>query len=334
MNEKDRLLAALHAAISEEYDLGLIRPLRYLETTHQRRHKKIVVETEKGVFLAKTYTDDLVTVDSLYFQHNLSEYLLSNGLPVARIQRTRNQHSFIKLAGLAVELQQFLQGHQMPVTPKTLHISGMCLGKFHQVCQGRPAPPRDARKWRFSEVPREIFQNFYQRALQERNDRFMQENCDKIVSFLGEATQELAENKRNTFESGIIHGDWHGGNLLFTGEEIQGIIDLEYTGDGCYLEDLSYGISNLGIRTSTKEEILEFRCDTILNAYEQFRTLSWGENVALYYAAGIKHITTVAFQQPSPEGKIAGYTPAQWLEILVEQTRWLAEQARRSRWGS
>lgn len=333
MKAQDELLTALHEAISREYDLGTIKALRYLETTHQRRHKKIVVETEKGVFLGKTYTNDVVTVDSLYFQHNLSEHLLNNGLPVARIQRTRTQHSFITLGQLAVELQQFLQGRQMPVTPKTLHTSGGCLGKFHEVCKGLPAPPRDARKWRFSDVPREIFQNFYQRALQERNDEFMRTYCDQIVAFLGEATVELAEEKRNTFEGGIIHGDWHGGNLLFVEEEIQGIIDLEYAGDGCYLEDLSYGISNLSIRTSVSDEILEYRCERLLNAYEQFRTLSWGERVALYYAAGIKHITTVAYQRPSAEGKIAGYTPAEWLAILAQQTRWLAEQARRSRWG-
>lgn len=334
MDQRDDLLTLLGTEIPSAYPLGAMRPLRYLENTHQRRHKKIVVESEKGKYLAKTYTNDAVTLDSLYFQHNLSNFLYSHDLPVAQILRTHAGKSFIARDNWAVELQAFLSGGPMPLTMHTLKVAGSCLGKFHSVCRGLPSPPRDARKWRFSEVPRAIFQDFYQRVLQERNDARMHGFCDTIVAFLGEATEELAQEKRDTFETGIIHGDWHGGNLLFVNEEIQGIIDLEYAGDGCYLEDLSYGLSNLCLRASVDAQKLENRTDIYLAAYEQHRSLSWGERVALFYAAGIKHITTVAFQHPTADGKVAGATPAQWLATLAEQTKWLARQAHNARWGN
>ncbi|HOJ67420.1 MAG TPA: hypothetical protein PLH06_01345, partial [Candidatus Hydrogenedentes bacterium] len=60
---------------------------------------------------------------------------------------------------------------------------------------------------------------------------------------------------------------------------------------------------------------------------------SYAERVALYYAVGIKHITTVSYQTPQQGGRVAGYTPAQWMAILDIQTRWLAEQSSKARWG-
>lgn len=319
--------------IREHYDLGEMKTPYQLPNTHQRRHRKMVVESEAGKFLAKTYKDDPVTIDALYFQHNLAAHLRNNQLPVAQIQKTRNGRTFVTLEGWTLELQQFIEGASMRVTEKTLRVSGSALGRYHQVCQGLPAPPRDARKWRFSEVPREIFQSFFQLAVQEKDNTQVRHHCDNIAKFLQQAAMVLDIDKRYAFETGIIHGDWHGGNLLFEGEELRGIIDMEFAGDGCYLEDIAYAVSNLCIRTSTTPEKLGYRTELMLGAYEQHRTLSYAERVALYYAVGVKHVTTVSYQAPQQGGKVAGYTPTQWMRILDLQTQWLAAESHKSRWG-
>lgn len=319
--------------IREHYDLGNVQTPSQLETTHQRRHRKMVVESDAGKFLAKTYRNDPVTIDALYFQHNLANHLLNSGLPVARIQKTRDGHTFVCLDTWALELQEFIEGGQMPVTEKTLGISGEALGKFHQVCQGLPTPPRDARKWRFSEVPSKTFQAFYQQAASEKNDEHVRRHCDNIVKFLQEAGTVLDIDKRYAFETGIIHGDWHGGNLLYVGEELKGIIDMEFTGDGCYLEDIAYAVSNLCIRTTTRAQKMAYRTSVLLEHYEKHRTLSYAERVALFYAVGVKHITTVAYQSPQQGGTVAGFRPRQWMAILDYQTQWMAFQSHQARWG-
>jgi Ser/Thr protein kinase RdoA (MazF antagonist) len=319
--------------IREHNDLGEVAVPRQLETTHQRRHRKMIVETSQGVFLAKTYRNDPASVDSLYFQHRLSGFLAENGLPVARIQGTRDGRTFVVQDTWCLELQQFVFGHSMTVNEATLRVSGSALGRLHQVCQGMPVPPRDARKWRFSEVPQETFQKFYEMALKERADQKIQGHCNNIVLFLQQAKEVLNIDKRYAFEMGLIHGDWHGGNLLFDGDTLKAIIDLEFAGDGCYLEDISYAVSNLCIRTTTSPEKMAFRTETLLGAYELHRALSYAERVALYYAVGVKHVTTVCYQTPQQGGRVAGYSPAQWMGILDAQTRWLGEQSRRARWG-
>ena len=319
--------------IREHYDLGEVQIPSQLKNTHQRRHRKMIVESEAGKFLAKTYKNEPSTMDALYFQHNLGSHLKGNGLPVATVKKTREGHTFVCVDNWALELQEFLNGGQMPITENTLRVSGEALGRFHQVCQGLPAPLRDARKWRFSEVPEETYTDFYSLAAQERDDERLAEHDEKIREFLQAADEVLDIGKRYAFETGIIHGDWHSGNLLFLGEKLNGIIDMEFAGDGCYLEDISYAVSNLCVRTTTKAQKMAFRTSILLESYEKHRALSYSERVALYYAVGVKHVTTVCYQTPQLGGRVAGYTPRQWMAILDYQTRWLASLAHKIRWG-
>ncbi len=332
MTTKLKGMEIIAEVIREHYDLGAVELPQQLEAAHQRRHRKMVVNTAAGRFLVKTYKRDPVVLDALRFQHRLSDHLDKNGLPVARIQRAKSGKGIVEADTWALELQQFIEGESMRVTSTTLLASAKALGLFHKVCQGIPAPPRDANMWRFSEVPRTAFQKFYEAARAESSDQKVAEHCNAIALFLQDAAGTLSIDKRSEFEIGLIHGDWHGANLLFQGDNLAAIIDLEFAGLGCYLEDIAYGISNLCIRTTNSDEKMRLRTNMLLDYYQFSRTLSYAELVALYYAVGVKHITTVCYQSLQ-SGKVAGFTPTEWMERLHIQTRWLAEQARKARWG-
>jgi Ser/Thr protein kinase RdoA (MazF antagonist) len=324
----------IQAVIEEHYDLGAVQLPQQLETTHQRRHRKMVVESEVGTFLVKTYQRDMVVLDNLRFQHNLSSHLHENGLPVAIIQPARNGKRIVEVDSWAMELQRFVPGEPMQVSSDRLRVSADALGKFHQVCRDVPVPPRDARKWRFSEVPRESLQKFFfvARRMSSDNDK-MDDFCNQIALFLHDATDVLSAEKREAFETGLIHGDWHSGNLLFQQDQLTAILDLEFAGDGCYLEDIAYAVSNLCIRTTLSGTKMAHRTNILLDAYQAYRTLTYAELVALYYAVGVKHVTTVSYQAPQMGGTVAGYTAPQWLHRLAVQCAWLAEQSRKTRWG-
>lgn len=326
-------MEVIQEVIRQHYDFGVVHLPAQLESTHQRRHRKMVVETDAGKYLVKTYLRDPVVLDNLRFQHNLSSHLVKNDLPVAEIKRAANGKGIVEVDNWAMELQQFVPGTPMEVTTPTLTTSSHALGRFHEVCRGVPVPPRDARKWRFSEVPRESLQKFFQVARRSTDSPHLDAYANQIAVFLHDASEVLSKEKRDTFETGLIHGDWHGGNLLYQGDTLTGILDLEFAGDGCYLEDIAYAISNLCIRTTLSDEKMAHRVHVLLDAYEASRTLTYNELVALYYAVGVKHVTTVAYQAPQMGGTVAGYTAAQWLHRLAVQCRWLAEQSRKARWG-
>lgn len=323
----------IREVIRTYYDLGEVGMPEQLAAAHQRRHRKMTVETGAGKFLIKTYKRDPVVMDSLRFQHRLSNHLLKNGVPVARIQPTRQGTTIVEMDTWALELQSFIVAGQMRLTENTLKASANALGRFHLVCRDVPCPPRDAQKWRFSEVPRDLFKRLYDLAATQAPSASLLGHCNAIGTFLQDASQVLSESKRGQFETGLIHGDWHGGNLLFHEDELRAVVDLEFAGDGCYLEDIAYAISNLCVRTSMDVEKLALRTNLLLDTYQRHRTLSWAEEVAVYYAVGVKHVATVSYQSVQAGGQIAGYTAAQWVQRLAVQCEWLAGQSRRVRFG-
>lgn len=332
MNVKLQGLEIIAEVIRQHYDLGDVDLPEQLEAAHQRRHRKMIVRTSTGSYLAKTYKRDPVVLDALRFQHRLSDHLYENGLPVARIQRAKTGKGIVEVDDWALELQQFVAGDPMRVNSATLMVSAKALGMFHKVCQGFPCPPRDANMWRFSEVPRGAFQSLFELARQQAGEEKMMAHCNSIALFLQDAAGALSIDRRSEFEIGLIHGDWHGANLMFLEDNLAAIIDLEFAGLGCYLEDIAYGISNLCIRTTTSDEKMRTRTNILLDYYQFSRSLSYAELVALYYAVGVKHITTVSYQTHQG-GKVAGYTAAEWIERLDVQCQWLAEQSRKARWG-
>ena len=321
-------LHVLAAVIREYYDLGAVEMPEQLVDAHQRRHRKLTVMTSAGRFLIKTYKRDPVELDALRFQHRLSDHLLSCGVPVARIQRAKDGKGIVEMETWALELQEFVDGQPMQVSTGTLTAAAQALGRFHQLCRDFPRPPRDARMWRFSEVPRDPFMKLFEMANAQGDPVAVSEWCNQIALFLHEAGKKLDWEARDNFETGLIHGDYHGGNLLFKDGKLAAVIDLEFAGDGCFLEDLAYAMSNLCIRTANNPERLTARTNILLDNYHLFRSLSYLEEEALYYAVGIKHVTTVSYQVAQLGGEMAGYTAAQWMQRLAEQCAWLERRAK------
>ncbi len=333
MTQSRDSLDILADVIREHYRLGTISRPAPLEQAHQRRHQKLVVETSQGKFLAKTYKRDPYVLDALRFQHRLSDHLSANGIPVARIQNAADGKRIIEQDNWAMELQELVEGAPMIVGKDTLIISAQALGRFHDVCRDFPRPERDAQMWRFSEVPRTSFQSLYELAKRQGDPAQMDAYCNQIALFLHDAGDALNLEQRSKFETGLIHGDWHSGNLIFKDGMLTAVVDLEFSGDGCYLEDLAYAISNLCVRTTMRSTRLSKRTDLLLDNYQQFRTLSFHEEAALYYAVGVKHVATVSYQSRSASGKLVGHTAAEWLERLAVQCVWLAERAKAVRFG-
>ncbi|GMV99685.1 MAG: hypothetical protein AMXMBFR84_08240 [Candidatus Hydrogenedentota bacterium] len=319
--------------IRANYSLGRVDKPEHMPMAHQRRHRKLVVNTALGRFLAKTYRRDPYVLDELRFQHRLSDHLMSNGVPVAKIQPSTNGKRIVEQDSWALELQEFVEGEPMVVAKDSLAISAQILGRFHEVCRDFPRPERDARMWRFSEVPRTVFAQFYELAKGQGDTDKVNQHCNRIALFLRDAGEMLSFEQRNRFETGLIHGDWHSGNLIFRGERLAAVVDLEFAGDGCYLEDLAYAISNLCVRTTTRLERLEKRTEILLERYSKHRSLSFYEEAALYYAVGVKHIATVSYQGLQHNGMVAGHPASDWMERLAFQCGWLSDRAQKIRFG-
>ncbi len=189
---KPDALEIIAQVIRDNYALGRVDKPIYMPTAHQRRHRKLIVKTALGTFLAKTYTRDPYVLDALRFQHRLSDHLGSHEVPVAGIQPAVNGKRIVEVGNWALELQEFVQGEPMIVAKESLMISAQTLGQFHECCRDFPRPPRDARMWRFSEVPRSTFGKLYELAIKTGDRALMDKCCNEIALFLRDAGDMLS----------------------------------------------------------------------------------------------------------------------------------------------
>lgn len=97
MGDDDNGRQALAKVIARCYDLGEVQTPEPVAAAHQRRHRKLIVETSRGRFLVKTYKRDPYVLDALRFQHRLSDHLREHQLPVARIQPARNGRRILEI---------------------------------------------------------------------------------------------------------------------------------------------------------------------------------------------------------------------------------------------
>jgi len=71
--------------------------------------------------------------------------------------------------------------------------------------------------------------------------------------------------------SGVIHADYFCDNLLFSGDEVTGVIDFYYACDGFFAYDLAIAANALAIRLDPGDA---GRIATMIKAYEQLRPMS------------------------------------------------------------
>lgn len=285
-----------------------------------------------GRYLAKVYEARPGLEKRLAFQHRLAAHLAANGLPVAAVLESFLGETAVIADGWGIELFEVVEGRPMHVTLETLEQAAATLAQFHAVCRGFPRTPNEVGKWRFASVPPAVLDDLetMARVTGDRNE--VAHHAAALADFVHNASRGLSRDVRQQLEMGLVHGDWHPGNLFFREGTLTAILDFEHAQDGCLLEDVAYAVASMAIRTSTDPKRLKRRTRSLVAHYEKHRPLTRDERLALYYAVGIKQIVTVVYQLRRRGGEAAGMSANQWIATLAQQCAWLTERARKARW--
>jgi len=187
---------------------------------------------EQTVFyLLKVYGDE--NRDQLRFGITVNDRARYAGLPVAECVRTRQGEYLVDLGGHPVALWSHLPGDVFTSgNHKQLASAGEMLGRFHSATEqvdidGEPA--------RFLDV---VF-----RDLQTVWDRVNDVEGGKLVVDWRKRLDEIWNSLNTSWPETIIHNDYRAQNLLFSGNQISGILDLDGTCLGPRIFDVVYALS-------------------------------------------------------------------------------------------
>jgi homoserine kinase type II len=198
------------------------------------------VRTHVGAVFCKAYTHD--SLHDAEFHASLIEVLANEGLPVPRVMRARGGQHVTSAAGLPFIVQEFLPGEgvsELPMTGRLLSELGRTLAQIHNAADGRRFRGNQTKITSWDPRQHDLLFARYEGAA----ERFSPRARKQIEGLRRSVDTRCGE--LDALPRGIIHGDYHPGNVLGVGQRIVGVIDFSEAINSWIIADLGICLSYL-----------------------------------------------------------------------------------------
>ncbi len=212
------------------YDLGLLHTITEFPRG-SRRSPKVILECERGKFLFKRRAKGKDDLRKVAFTHEIQLSLAAQNFPLPHLLGTRGDNNSMLVLGEHIyEMFEYIAGEGYDASlASTLH-AGHILGLYHKLLRDFTsdyAPPTGS--YHNADAIRQAIRNTV-RSLPVAS-RPPAEELEKTVKNLEEAYLFCAGavNKLGLpgWETQVVHGDWHPGNMLFRDKRVAAVIDYD-----------------------------------------------------------------------------------------------------------
>lgn len=198
--------------VLDQYTTGTVHSVREM-IAGSSEAPKVVVECERGKLLLKRRARGLEHAMLVGFAHEVILGCIKQGVCVPPlIGTTAGNNSMCQIIDQTYELFVYIDGVVFDQSIQHAHQSGMLLGELHR-CM-------DSITTTFEPTTESVVVN-PQRA---QGFEFSTDDRNRIQRIL---EYGLDAHRANARPNAIVHGDWHPGNMIFSGPEIIAICDFD-----------------------------------------------------------------------------------------------------------
>ncbi len=239
------------AVVLSHYDLGPIEKLREYPRG-SRRAPKLRITARRGDFLLKRRAPGRSDPFRVAFAHTLQLELARQDYPVARLIGTRgDNNSLLQYNGQTYEMFQYVPGERYDRSTEAAVASGKALGAMHRILASfksryQPAPGTfhaADMAGLFEQTPPSV-----SRAEPQIDRAGLQGTVAYLRDMYQRAGERVDAFGFADWPRGVIHGDWHPGNLLYDGHEIAAVIDF----DSARIEPRMADVANAALQFSMR----------------------------------------------------------------------------------
>jgi homoserine kinase type II len=217
------------ATILVEYRLGAFQNSKYVDQGYV--NEKWLLHTQRGQYMLKRRHSSLRELSVTQAQHALVRHLHRVGFPAPALVRTRDGNTSLLHRGEVYELQEYIAGDPFEAAnPAHLEAAARMLGIYHNAVRefDHQALHRPAARYGPAALAQTVerLRESWRLSMTPRDD----------IALLRPLVQELEEHVRDLetryLELGqipelVIHGDYHGANLIFQEDHIAGVVDYD-----------------------------------------------------------------------------------------------------------
>jgi len=210
--------------VLEHYPLGQLTSFCRIEQGFVNEHWSLT--TTEGRFFLKRLNPLLRQSNLVSAQHQLVRHLRGSEFPAPRIMPTHAGHTLLILDNEWYEMQEYIEGDSYNHNrPAHFREAATTLGRYHTCVE--PFAPQALRSLGDLFTPPVIRSN-----LNNLIDAWGVDQERKSAAAAGRLSTEISHlavrfAAHETLRQLVTHGDYYGGNLIFDGDRIVGVVDYD-----------------------------------------------------------------------------------------------------------
>jgi homoserine kinase type II len=328
------------AIVLSHFDLGALESLREYPRG-SRRSPKVRVNSQHGEYLLKRRAAGQDDPFRVAFAHDMQFALAQQHYPLPGLIGTRDNNSMLHLNGRTYEMFNYIHGTRYDRSPIQAKMVGTTLGSLHQHLEhfdSKYEPPIAS----FHAVPEiDARMALLSPSIVAAQPRVERSATASTIDFLQRAYHESARRVNELgfhhWPVGVVHGDWHPGNLLYRHGRVIAVLDFDSARIEPRIVDVSNAILQFSMLIDDPEDPATWPdgCDnqiirTILEGYDEGsgRPLSAHERASLPWLM-IEALTIESIVPIANTGSFARIPGSDFLHMVQRKVKWIGTRAER-----
>jgi Ser/Thr protein kinase RdoA (MazF antagonist) len=329
------------AQVLSHYDIGVIHQVMPLSAGNKRA-PKLIISSEQGRFLLKRRPkgkDDLYRVA---FAHAVQNHLAQRGFPLAALLATCDENNTIlQLDNHIYEVFEFVTGIRYDGSAEVTTDAGRQLAAFHRhladfVSEWNPlkgsfhdsTAVRRHLKRAAGTLSRFCKSRTDEAEKTAASDRKLQKITELLMRLYNNSSIRVNELGFDYWPQQVVHGDWHPGNMLFSGGRLVAVVDFDSVRLAAAVTDLANGMlqfSIVGDRPNPADwpdYLDQAKLIQFLNGYQQLIELE-KEKLNSLVDLMIETIVAEAILPVAATGFFGNLSGSDFLRMICRKAEWL-----------
>ncbi len=331
--DRDQFAPDELAIVLSNYDMGQIEAIQEFPRG-SRRSPKLLIRSERGIFLLKRRARGKDDPFKVAFCHSLQMFLSARQFPLPHLVATHGGDSMFQWKGMVYEVFEYIKGTGYDNSLEATQDAGRILGLFHKLIRGyQPEyePPRGS--YHAAKTIRKSMEQIPGKLeIVDPNSLRKGNRVSEVVEFLHDSYNEAAMKVNGIgltdWPMQIIHSDWHPGNMLFRGSRVVAVIDYDASRLQQRVIDTANGVLQFSILGGGEDaaqwpEYIDIsRYKRFLRGYDTVSVLSKAELRAIPYLM-IEALIAESSIPIAATGSFARMEGFGFLEMVERKVTWL-----------
>jgi len=246
--------------------------------------KNYKIRADGKSYFLKIYGLD--KLPSILFQIGLISRLTQSGFPAAEVITTIAGVKFCRCCGHYAVLQEFLPGRQLrkiKIDSRLVRRAGSLLGELHKFTYKKKFFGQTWKKYPWDLAQFHLVTSDYLKVR-----RLLSQNINRLIRQV--ITEWRARKSQlSKMRPGIVHNDFHGGNILLSGDQRLSIVDFGDAGRSWYIADVAVAMAHICFLRANYGELIR----AFLSGYEKKFSIPSSEKLNLSLLMRMRAVTYI-----------------------------------------